>query len=67
MPHDFLAAARLHTTASGEAGDGVGGEAVGEVVAEVLVAVGVFAAEVEQVDAGEDDEEAAEERDCVYG
>lgn len=34
---------------------------------EVFVAVGVFAAEVEQVDAGEDDEEAAEEGYCVYG
>ena len=31
------------------------------------VAVGVVAREVEQVDAGEDDKEAAEKRDCVYG
>ena len=62
----LAAAARLHGAAGGEAGEGVAGSAVGELVAEVI-AVGVLAREVEEVDAREDDEEAAEKRNCVYG
>lgn len=68
------AAARLHGHAGLEAREAVGGDAVDFVVvaAGVLVdaevaAVGVFAGEVEEVDAGEDGEEAAEEGDCVDG
>jgi hypothetical protein len=30
------------------------------------VAVGIVAREIEEVDTGEDDEESAEQRDCVY-
>jgi hypothetical protein len=63
----FAATSTLHGAAGREAGNGVGGRAVGEGRAEVAVAVGVVAREVEEVDAGEDDEEAAEKGDCVYG
>ena len=63
----FLAAPGLHAAARGEAGHGVRGDAVGRCVARVVDAVGVFAREVEEVDAGEDDEEAAEQGDGVDG
>lgn len=64
---EFLAAAQLHAAAGGEAADGVAGNAVGHCVAMGAGAVGVFAREVEEVYAGEDDEEAAEEGDGVDG
>ena len=63
----FLTASRLHAAPGREAADGIAGDAVGERVAEGVAAVGIVAGQVEQVDAGEDDEEAAEEGDCVYG
>ena len=59
--------ASLHAAPRREAANSVTGDAVGERVAERLCAVGVFTRQVEQVHAGEDDEEAAEKRDCVYG
>lgn len=72
----FAASSRLHAEAGLEACEAVGGNAVDGVVfaegvfalvdAEVA-AVGVFAGEVEEVDAGEDGEEAAEEGDGVDG
>jgi hypothetical protein len=55
----------LHGAAGREAREGVAGGAVGELVAEVI-AVGIFAREVEEVDARKDDKEATEKRDCVY-
>lgn len=61
------AAARLHTAARGEARDAIGRGSVAEVVSERARTVGVVAREVEEVDAREDDEEAAQERDCVDG
>lgn len=64
---ELLAAAGLHAATRGEAGHGVRGDAVGVRVARVVDAVGVFAREVEEVDAGEDDEEAAEQGDGVDG
>jgi hypothetical protein len=69
------AASRLHGEAGLETGEAVRGNSINMLVlaafvtladAEVI-AVGVFAGEVQEVDAGEDGEEAAEERDCVYG
>lgn len=64
---EFLAAAGLHAAARGEAGHGVRGDAIGVCVARVVDTVGVFPREVEEVDAGEDDEEAAEQGDGVNG
>lgn len=63
----FLAPAGLHAAPCGEAADSVARNAVAQRVAERVRAVGVIAREVEEVHAGEDDEEAAEERDGVYG
>ena len=64
-------AAGLHAAAGAHAGDGVGGDAVVVVLGQRFGgergALGIFAREVEQVDAGEDDEEAGEERDGVDG
>jgi hypothetical protein len=69
----FPAPPRLHAHAGRDGAQAVGGDAVDfDVFAAVLVdaergAVWVFAAEVEEVDAGEDGEEAAEEGDGVDG
>jgi hypothetical protein len=67
------ATTRLHGMARQGSREGIGWDTV-EVEAaavagylHVAVALGVFAREVEEVDAGEDDEEAAEKGDCVYG
>ena len=57
----------MHAATGREAADSVAGDAVGHCVAECVCAIGVFARKVEEVDAGEDDEEAAKERDGVYG
>lgn len=62
----FAASARLHAASCGEAGYRIGRRAVCECRAEVAVAVGVVAREIEEVYAGEDDKESAEEGYCVY-
>jgi len=67
--------ARLHAHARAEDPDGVDGDPVDALVGAALVfaadaevaAVRVFAREVQEVDAGEDCEEAAEEGDGVDG
>jgi hypothetical protein len=71
----IAAASRLHGEASLETGKAVRGDPVDVLVLATFVAladaevaaVGVFAGEVQKVDAGEDGEEAAEERDGIYG
>lgn len=35
-------------------------------LAEEMAAIGIFARQVKEIHAGEDDEKSAEERDCVY-
>ena len=49
-----------------EARYAVRGDSVAETVCECAAAVGVFAREVEEVHARKNDEEAAEEGDCVH-
>lgn len=62
------AAASLHTATGLEAGNHVGrGGVVARARAGELLAVGVASREVEKVDTGENDEEAAEQRNGVDG
>ena len=59
---------RLHAHPRLEARDHIGaGGIAGPVAAHRLSAVGVAAAQVEQVDAGEGDEEAGQQREGVHG
>lgn len=60
-------ATSLHGAAGERGGHGVGGDAVGVGEQHVGAALGVLAGQVEEVDAGEDDQEAAEETDGVDG
>jgi hypothetical protein len=76
FPLFVAASSRLHAHACAEAGHAVYRDAlhalvlsagIGGVADAEVCAVGVFAGEVEEVDAGEDDEEAANEGDGVDG
>lgn len=53
--------------ACGKSRNAVGRNSVAEAVAECAATVGVFARKVEEVYAREDDEESAEEGNCVDG
>ena len=63
--------AGLHTAPGAHARDGVGGDAVvvefGDLLGGEQPPLGIFAGEIEQVDAGEDDEEAGKEGNSVDG
>lgn len=60
-------ASQLHASSCRETRDAVCWHTVAEVITQSAITIGVVARKIEEVDTGEDDEEAAKEGDGVYG